>query len=466
MNSDNLAPSVNKGSIYCGAFLPYTPLQTMLTEQLGPLIMTSANQSDQPMIREDDEILSLQSDYLDGILYNQRRIVRSVDDSVARVIDQKPQLIRRSRGYVPYPVFINNPKDITIFAAGGDLKAAFCLYREGKAVVSQYFGDLEENMVMENYRQSFTDLSRLLLIKPTLAVCDLHPNYHSAQFAKTLDIPLIKVQHHHAHVASVIAEHDLRERVIGVAFDGTGYGTDGNIWGGEFLICEGAEFIRAGQLRYMPILGGDRSMKDAKKTASCYLLNMGLDSFILDDRRDIIKAALKTNVNTVLTSSMGRLFDAASSILDICQENRYEGECAVSFEREAALALKNRIKPEKLDFAIIENSEIIELDPKPVFNALVSLRKTKSKGALALGFHYALAEATADVCERLRDRYTSNVVALSGGVFQNAILTERTLMLLRQRGFETYVNLSVPPNDGAISLGQAYLGLLTKQNLK
>jgi hydrogenase maturation protein HypF len=485
MPRDAMAPSTNKGSIYCGAFLPYTPLQLLLTGECGPLIMTSANLSDRPIIRADEVILSLESPYLDGVLYNRRRIVRSVDDSVAKVIDGKPQLIRRSRGYVPYPVFLEHKsvveettptleqrqieengvqksshgQDKTIFAAGGDLKAAFCLYQNGNAVVSQYFGDLEENSVMDEYQKSYQDLTRLLKMTPSLTVCDLHPNYFSSEFAKHLKLPFLMVQHHHAHVASVMAEHDLKGKVIGVSFDGTGYGTDGNIWGGEFLICEGAEFIRAGQLRYTPMLGGDESMRDAQKTAACFLLHDGLEQYVTDSRKAIIKAALEHKINTVLTSSMGRLFDAVSSILEIRHRNRYEGECAATLEREAVLALRENKKPAKLSFAIATKHEIIEINPRPVLETLCRLKETEDTGVLALGFHFALAEAVSEVCERLRNQYGSNTVALSGGVFQNTALTEQTLKLLRNRGFQTAMNLAVPPNDGGISLGQAYIGL-------
>jgi hydrogenase maturation protein HypF len=480
MHKDGMAPSTNKGSVYCGAFLPHTPLQQLLTGQCGPLIMTSANLSDRPVIREDEAMLSLKSPYLEGVLYHKRRIIRSVDDSVAKVIDGKPQLIRRSRGYVPYPVFLEQgrtqgadnedktcsaeKKNTVIFAAGGDLKAAFCLYKNGAAVVSQHFGDLEEVSVMEEYQKSFPDLSRLLKMQPALAVCDLHPNYFSSRFTKALGLPVLMAQHHHAHIASVLAEHDLREKVIGVAFDGTGYGTDGNIWGGEFLVCEGAQFIRAAQLGYTPMLGGDESMRDALKTATCFLISAGLEEYVRDDRAGIIKAALRHGINTVLSSSTGRLFDAAASILRILQVNRYEGECAAFLEREAVLARRSGKQPEELSFAFREKSEIIEIEPRPVLEALCRLRETVDIGSLAIGFHYALAEAVGVVCERLRDRFHSNTVALSGGVFQNTVLSERTLEILRKRGFRVYVNLAVPPNDGGISLGQAYIALKSLEN--
>ncbi|QHI71103.1 carbamoyltransferase HypF [Aminipila terrae] len=466
--NEKMAHSTYKGSIYCGAFLPYTPLQTMLLKECGPLIMTSGNISDQPIIREDSIMLALDNPLLNGVLYNKRRIIRSVDDSVAKIIDDKAQLIRRSRGYVPYPVFLpESNKNLKIFAAGGDLKAAFCLFNRGSAVVSQYFGDLEESSILEEYKKSVDDLAGLLKITPDLAVCDLHPNYFSTRFAESLNKPVIYVQHHHAHIASVMAEHNLKEKVIGIAFDGTGYGTDGNIWGSEFMICQGADFERKAHLKYIPMLGGDQSMKDAKKTATCFLAGSGLEQYIKDDRSAIIKAALKNQVNTVLTSSMGRLFDAVSSILGILDENHYEGECAAYLEKEALLAEKGKAVPEKMSFDIVRNDDMIEIDPAPVLEALCRRQEgrgdepvTSIRQSLALGFHYALAEVIVGVCQILREEHNLNSVAFSGGVFQNSVLTNRLIKLLRENGFMVYYNIAVPPNDGSISLGQTYVGIM------
>ncbi|WP_333813472.1 carbamoyltransferase HypF [Muricomes intestini] len=468
--SDNqrMAFSTYKGSVYCGAFLPYTPLQIMLIKDCGPLIMTSGNISDQPIIREDAAMLSLKSPLLDGVLYNERRILRSVDDSVAKIVDKKPQLIRRSRGYVPYPVFLqDNGKNMKIFAAGGDLKAAFCLYQGGSAVVSQYFGDLEEAAVFDEYKASVGDLGGLLQMTPELAVCDMHPGYLSSKYAETLGLPLLYVQHHHAHIASVMAEHHMEGKVLGIAFDGTGYGTDGHVWGSEFMICEGGEFKRAAHLTYTPVLGGDPSMKDAKKTAACFLLNSGLDRFINDDRSGIIKSALDHGINTILTSSMGRLFDAAASMLEIADVNSYEGKCAVFLEKEALLAEKNHIRPRQMSFGITEKEGELLIEPGPVLETLGSEwseRKEEDEKALrrslALGFHCAVAEAALKVCLIVREKKEINQIALSGGVFQNSVLTEHLIQLLRKSHFEVYYNMAVPPNDGSVSLGQAYIGLM------
>ncbi|MGC4019374.1 MAG: carbamoyltransferase HypF [Muricomes sp.] len=468
--NEKMAPSTYKGSIYCGAFLPYTPLQIMLIQSCGPLIMTSANISDQPIIRDDDEMLSLEEPLLDGVLYNKRRIIRSVDDSVAKIIDKKPQMVRRSRGYVPYPVFLQErSKDIKVFAAGGDLKAAFCLYHQGNAVVSQYFGDLGEGRVFEEYKMSVEDLCNLLQIRPDLTVCDLHPGYFSSKYAEARGGQILYVQHHHAHIASVMAEHHLKGKILGIAFDGTGYGTDGHVWGSEFMVCEGSDFQRIAHLAYTPMLGGDESMKDAKKTATCFLLNSGLSQFIDDSRSDIIKAALEHQIHTVQTSSMGRLFDAVSSMLGICDVNRYEGECAACLEKEAILAEKNHIPPHPMSFDIQVMTEEILLGSGPVLEAVGAGWSGRDKTdeifvrrSLALGFHYALAWAALQICLITREKEGINSIALSGGVFQNSVLSNYMIKLLREHHFEVYYNMAVPPNDGGISLGQAYIGLISE----
>lgn len=325
--------------------------------------------------------------------------------------------------------------------------------------MSQYFGDLEEQAIWEEYKASYYDLKELFHINPDLAVCDLHPNYHSVSFAKSLGIPLFQVQHHHAHIGSVMAEHDLKGPVIGVAFDGTGYGTDGCIWGGEFLICEGDSFKRAAHLSYTPMLGGDRSMRDGKKTATLFLLKAGLIDEIEDSRLNLIKAAVDNKINTVLSSSVGRLFDAISSLLGICQENSYEGECAAMLEKEAVLAMKNQLPVPELSFAFHNENDIIKIDPTPLLKDITVLRKSVNRPALALGFHYALADAVLRVCSLIGDREGIYTVALSGGVFQNTVLTKRVFKLLKENGFLVYMNSLVPPNDGGISLGQTYIGL-------
>lgn len=458
---NKLAKELNRESLYLGAFLPYTPLQILLLKELGPLIMTSANQSGAPIIKEDDGMLKFTSPYLNGVLYHKRRIVRSVDDSVVKIVNHKPQFIRRSRGYVPTPISLApTQKNSVVVGAGGDLKSTFCLYKGGNAVVSQYFGDLEEYSVLEEYKNSFTDLSKIFLINPDFAVCDLHPNYHSAGFIKALGLPVKYVQHHHAHIASVMAEHHLKEKVIGVAYDGTGYGTDGNVWGGEFLVCEGAGFSRRGHLSYSTYIGGDESLKDAKKTTTCLLIHEGMEAYITDENFDIIKAALNNNINTILSSSMGRLFDAVASLLDICHRNQYEGECAILLEKEAVLAKEQQLEPVTLSFSIEETEEGVRIGYRGLLTKLLKERNDDNKKVLALSFHYAVADMTVKVCGILRKKERTNTVVLSGGVFQNTILLERIYNGLMREGFLVYTNKQLPPNDSSISLGQVYLGLM------
>ncbi len=453
-----MAEEVSKESMYLGTFLPYTPIQLLLTKELGPLVMTSANVSGKPIIRRDEEMLYVESEYLEGILYHRRKILRSVDDSVMKVTLGGPQMLRRSRGYVPLPLILEK-KGPCLFSAGGDLKAAFCLYKEGRAVISQYFGDLEEYDILKEYENSYKDLKKLLAVEPELAVCDLHPGYFSREFAKSLDLPLLQVQHHHAHIASVMAEHSLKGKVLGIAFDGTGYGTDGNVWGGEFLICEGGSFTRAGHLRYTSLIGGDASLKDARKLALCYLLQEGLENEMQDERTALIKAALKSGTNTYLTSSMGRLFDGVSALLGICSESRYEAEAAVLLEQEARKALINGIEPAGLEFGIRKEEGMYLLDPAPLFLGLVRLKERKETGALALGFHYAVSEAVLCLCREIKEKQNINDIALSGGVFANTLLLEKVTELLTENGFRVYRNEAVPPGDGCISLGQTFVGL-------
>lgn len=460
-SSQKFSAEFNRESLTIGAFLPYTPLQILLLKELGPLIMTSANLSGAPIIKADDNMLLFTSPYLKGILYHKRRIVRSVDDSVVKIVNHKAQFIRRSRGYVPAPITLtSNHNQSVIVGAGGDLKSTFCLYKDGNAVVSQYFGDLEEYSVLEEYKSSFYDLSKMLHISPDYVVADLHPNYHSKKFIDSLGVPIKYVQHHHAHIASVMAEHGIEDKVIGVAFDGTGYGTDGNVWGGEFLICEGSDFRRGAHLEYSTYIGGDESLKDAKKTATGLLLHAGLEEYIEEaDNLSIIKAALHNRINTIHSSSMGRLFDGVSSILNISHRNEYEGECAILLENEALLAKELYLEPVPLSFRVEEDGTGIRIGYKELLLKLIKEKESKDIKALALGFHYAVADMTVTVCEKLRKKEGIQKIALGGGVFQNGILLEKVCNSLSDKGFQVYMNNQLPPNDSSISLGQVYLGL-------
>lgn len=468
-----------KKSRFVGSFLPSMGAQHLLLDRFGLLIVTSANLSDMPIIKDEDEMFALmdREPLIAGCLYNERDIRVRVDDSVARVIDGQPQMIRRSKGYAPVPLYITlDPgierrapgKDDMLLACGGQLKNSFALSKGAFSYISQYFGDLDSLENQKIYAENVDRMATMFRTKPQLVVCDMHPLYATTAFAESYakehgDLPVIRVQHHHAHVASVMAEHSLKGAVIGVSMDGTGYGTDGAIWGGEFLLCEGAEMKRMAHLKYVDMIGGDSSMKDAAKTSLCFreayadagmgcddagvrelAVNLGdilkyaaehnLPKLKNPGEEELVKAAIRTKTNVIKSSSMGRLFDSVSALLGICPYNEYEGQCAILLEDAAARAM--RAEPE----------EASEAD------------------RLALDFHMQVASLIYDECCKIRQESGAKQVALTGGVFQNKILTEQCLKLLRGGGFDVYYNVSVSPNDGGIALGQNYVGMYHLMN--
>ena len=458
--SEIFCRSVSEESRYIGAFLPYTPLHKLLIDECGELIMTSANLSSEPIISNDDEMLSLKSPYLSGVLYNKRRIVTSLDDSVARIINGSYQLIRRSRGYVPLPLIIDRAAENPILALGSDLKSSFCLMKDDRVYPSQYFGDMEDYGVYNLYNKNLKRMQDLFRIYPKLIACDLHPDYYTTKLASTLahksdDIRIIKIQHHHAHIASVMAENKINS-CIGVAFDGTGYGSDGTVWGGEFLLCNNQNYERFAFLQPVKLCGGDNSSKDAFLSLLCNLYDLGLTSD--DSRFPLVKAALKNDINTYFSSSAGRLFDTVSAILGIRDFNSYEGECAVALENLADYAIKNDISPYPLK-VLVESSESCYVVSRRelILSILDALACGADKSSVALGFHIALAKAVHEVCTLIRSSSGENRVALSGGVFANLLFTQECIKRLEKESFEVYINRDVPANDGGICLGQAWI---------
>lgn len=438
---------INK-SRFIGSFLPSMGAQHLLLDEISPLIVTSANCSEMPIIKDEDEMRAMmeREPLIKGVIDNKRRIQVRVDDSVVRAIDGQPQMIRRSKGYAPVPLYIKTDYEGQILATGGQLKNSFALSKGPFVYMSQYFGDMDSVENQGIYEENVERMEKLFRIKPELAVCDLHPLYYTTGYAEKVGLPVLKVQHHHAHVASVMAEHDLSGNVIGVSFDGTGYGTDGAVWGGEFLLCEGGEFERADHLRYVEMLGGDSSMKEGWKSAVSYRYAwengyMEENEGIAVDLSDIMgfaqgrgwpgealaRKAIETGINTIKSSSMGRLFDGVSALLGIKDRNDYEGQCAILLEDAAA-------------------------DPG-----------ASKANALALDFHKKIAHMILDTCCRIREQSGARQVALTGGVFQNKILMEESLKLLRGSGFLPYYNVSVSPNDGGIALGQTYIALKKKE---
>ena len=469
------SPLVNKTSRYTGSFLPSMGLQYLLIEACGPLIVTSGNLSDSPMIREDQKMFDLyeeKKDLLAAVFYHDRDIRLVVDDSVVRVIDTRPQMVRRSKGYAPVPLYIADDyavkKEDMILALGGQLKAAFTMSKGNFAYVSQFFGDLDAEEIRENYVENIEWMKELFHIEPNLLVTDMHPLYFTYDFAKEYgekhNIPILRVQHHHAHVASVMAEHQLKGDVIGVSFDGTGYGDDSTIWGGEFFVCNGAKYARVGHLQTIPMIGGDNSMKEGWKTAMCYMASIGgaaeKSPLSEDSRYAVVKAGLYHGINGIASSSMGRLFDAISALLGICMENRYEGECAIMLENAAARAKRLGLIPHKMVFMYWNDGGVWQISAAPIFQAIGrGLKEGVSVDAMALGFHEAVGDMIAALAEKIQEEINTTQVALTGGVFQNKILMEYTLSLLREKGFDVYYNVTVGPNDGGISLGQTYIAM-------
>ena len=437
----DFAPSVCGESDYIGAFLPCNPVQHYLTKQCGALVMTSGNISGEPIIINNEDIFSLR-ETVGGfeILSHNRRILSPLDDSVCRVICGKVQLIRRARGYAPLPIEIDAETDKTVLALGGDLKASFCYAKGGRAYMSQYFGDLENSDAYNAWKKNISHLGGLLKLSEDIVVKDLHPLYLSSGYKNGKAL-----QHHYAHMASVMAEHKINGSALGFILDGTGYGEDSKIWGGEVVRYDG-EFKRIASLEYTELLGGDTSAKDSAQTLDCFLLSAGLEP--KTENGALIKAAIKNHINTAKSSSMGRLFDAVSALLGISKYNSYEGESAILLESAAT----KTDKPYPLKLALKDNKwQSTDL----VRDIYAACENGEDKNSLALGFHFAIANAVIDFAENQNEK---NII-LSGGVFANRILTETCYNALTEKGYNVYINEQVPANDGGIALGQAWYGL-------
>lgn len=494
---DYFSPEVSKSSSLLGAFLPYTPLHHLILKETGPLIMTSANLADDPIIIEDEEIFRIKGKELHGVLYNDRRIRTGEDDSVVRVIGDKLRVGRRARGYVPIPIFMDsiakNRTDITegykILATGGDLKNTFCLSKGAFAYPSQHFGDLNDFAISQIYENNVVRMQEMLRIEPELVVCDMHPGYATNSFAdrysKEKGIETMEVQHHHSHVASVMAEHGLEGKVLGIAYDGTGFGTDQKIWGSEFLLCEQGEFERFGHLEYVRMIGGDSSTKDAWKSAFSYGHKYGLaftdlvreDSSITEKQWELVTKALDLGINSIDNSSMGRLFDAVSFLLGLCTRSLYEGDAAIRLENMAKeyLELPDFKKngsmtnsPEHFSFEVRKCGSCYEINAEKIIKELLHELNVDTSDSnnsrvdrikkLSWKFHCTIAKLSLDMAILCREETGVNQIALSGGVFQNRLLFELLEKELIAEKFAVYSNEKVPVNDGGISLGQIFIG--------
>lgn len=412
-------------SDYIGAFLPCNPIQIMILEKISPLVMTSANISGEPIIIDDNEIEKFGID----VLSHNRKILTPLDDSVVCCVAGRTQFIRRARGYVPLSIEMDRKAKADTLCLGGDLKAVFGFHRDNYVFLSQYFGDLDNKDVFDSYKANITRFAKLHGFEQSITVCDTHPNYYSSNIFDND----IRIQHHKAHTASVIAEHRLKGNVLGFAFDGTGYGDDGAVWGSEVFLFRNNKMERAEHLAYTKMLASDEVSKDARLALDCYL-----------GGNRLVDSALKNNINTVLSSSMGRLFDAVCSLLDIKHRNTYEGECACALESAAKKADRAyKIKP--------------SFNPIDILNQIKNAKDTAPAEELALGFHMMICDLIVATAEKYKKIYDINQIALSGGVFNNRIITTSTISALEQKGFSVYINEKVPCGDGGIALGQAYL---------
>ncbi len=450
----DLLPSVSENG-YIGVMLPYTPVHYMIFEDdIEALIMTSANISDLPIIYKNEEAINALSGIADGFLLSNRDIHMRCDDSVVYVYDSKVYPLRRSRGYSPYPILMKDALP-ALLACGAEQKASFCLSKGNFAIPSQHIGDLKNVETFENYKKSIAHFRGLYDIKPEKIACDLHPDFLSTAYAdslaKELDIPLIRVQHHHAHLASCMADNNLDEKVIGIIWDGTGYGTDGNIWGGEFLLGDFSGFERLAHLDYMKLPGGDLAVKDIRRMGISLLEKCGLDAEAVFKSPDtgLIREQLLKNINCPLSSGMGRLFDGISAILGIKEKADYEGQGAILLEA-AATASERRLGYEISD----SGAMILNMD-----KTIMSIYKEITEGSpdvgeLCAAFLNTLVSAAADIAKRISDRYGIKKVVLSGGTFNNMYIMNRLPDRLESLGLTCYHHSRVSAGDEGLCLGQ------------
>jgi hydrogenase maturation protein HypF len=464
----NIAPSNN----FLGFMLPYTPLHILLFEKLEVLIMTSGNKRDEPIIFDNKNAIERLEGVADYFLIHDRDIWMQTDDSIARIVDNEPLLLRRSRGYAPQPLRCPIWNEKKIIGFGAHKHNTFSISRGDEIFVSHYIGETDNIETIKAFERGIEHFTNFFDILPDIAVVDLHPEYQATKFGKKwafdYNKPLIEVQHHHAHIASCLVDNRLDEKVIGVAWDGTGYGEDGKIWGGEFLIADLEGYERKAHLQYIPLPGGDITVKEPWRMGAVYLYDifgngfssLGID-FVktLDNKKwSFIRTMIDKRVNSPLTSSIGRLFDAVSSILGIRSSINYQGQAAIELEMIA-----KEDEQKFYQFDIIRSINTYIIDPKKVIESIVEdIKKGTANGYISMKFHIGLAEMIVDVSNLLREETNINKVCLSGGVFQNMILREEATKRLKKERFEVYNHKKLPPNDGGVSAGQVAIAMKTQ----
>ncbi len=449
-----------------GMMLPYTPLHSLLLEPAvgmpEVLVMTSGNMSEEPIAYRDEDAFTRLAEIADGFLLHDRPVHMRMDDSVYRVIQNRPYPLRRSRGYAPDTVFIIQ-KSRPILATGAELKNTFCLARDHYAFLSHHIGDLENYETLISFEEGIEHYQRLFRITPQAIACDLHPDYLASRYARERaarqSLPLIEVQHHHAHLAACLADNEREgsDPVIGLCYDGTGLGTDHAIWGGEVLVGGYSGYQRFSHLAYTPQPGGDAAAHKPARMALAHLWQSGLDwepeipavAFFCAEDRTTLRAQLEKKINTPLTSSMGRLFDAVSALLGVRQVANYEGQAAIELE-----GICDRLEAGWYEFDLRPGI----IDPSPLLaNLMDDWRKGILVPVLASRFHNSVVNLNLKLCQSIRENTGISTVALSGGVWQNHFLLDRTIAILEKSGFDVLWHHKVPANDGGIALGQAII---------
>ena len=457
-----IAEQVAPHNMRLGVMLPYTPLHYLLIEGFSALVMTSANLSDEPIAFEDAEALRRLAPLTDFYLLHNRRIVRRCDDSVAQVALGRPSLIRRSRGYAPEPLELPFDCSEQIFAGGAEQKNTFCLTKGKQAFISQHLGDLENAATFDSYERELAFFKNIFNITPTLAAYDLHPEYLASKYIiEEMGLRAVGVQHHHAHLAAVLAEHKLQGAAIGVIFDGTGYGTDGKLWGGEFLVGDLRGFCRAAHLAYVPLPGGAKAICEPWRLGLAYLAGtFGFDKAskiapkgLLPANAALLWQAVEKGINAPQACGMGRLFDGVSAILGINRYSDYEGQAAVELEQS--------ISRDQAAYDFADSGEVI--DWRPVIKSLhQDMQNGINVGVCAARFHNGVVKMAVEQVEKIAAATGLKTVCLSGGVWMNNYLLERTVCELENRGFSVYFNQKLPVNDGCIAYGQAAVAIVSK----
>jgi hydrogenase maturation protein HypF len=449
-----MAPAIAPGNPYFGAMLPYTPLHHLLLSELGvPVVATSGNRSDEPICTDEREALQRLGGIADRFLVHNRPIVRPVDDSVVCAVLGREMVLRRARGYAPAPLSVREPLP-PLLAVGAHLKNTVAVAVGRQVFLSQHLGDLETAPAFEAFRAAAADLPRLYDCRPAAVACDAHPDYLSSQFAEQTGLPVVRVQHHHAHVLACMAEHDLAGAVLGVAWDGTGHGDDGTAWGGEFLRVTDARFERLAHFRPFRLPGGDRAAREPRRSALGLLYELlGDAAFTRLDlaplraftaaERGVLRTVLERRLNAPLTSAAGRLFDAVAALVGLRQVARFEGQAAMELEFAIDDSTAEAYDPLRSDAGILD-WELLTLE------ILRDLEHHVPTGVIAAKFHNSLAEVIVAVA---RQSGMERVV-LTGGCFQNRRLLERAVTRLEAAGFRPYWHCRLPPNDGGIAVGQ------------